>query len=217
MSKHGSHRKEEETGAREKPPAEQDISQGQAVSGMEQPGESSAPVQEQAGQPQEAPAEQAAGMEAPPEQAGLEAQFAELQDQYLRKAAEFENFRKRMIREKQDAIDYANQSLILDLLPVIDDLDRALESAEASLGADNPVLEGIGLIEKRLLSVLENRWGLKRFDSAGELFDPNRHEAIMMEKSPEITEPLVKEDLIKGYTLKDRVIRAAKVKVEMPE
>jgi molecular chaperone GrpE len=73
------------------------------------------------------------------------------------------------------------------------------------------------MIEKRLSSQLEAKWGLKRFDSAGEPFDPNRHEALMMEKSAEIDEPVVQEDLLKGYTLKDRVIRSAKVKVLMPE
>jgi molecular chaperone GrpE len=77
--------------------------------------------------------------------------------------------------------------------------------------------EGISLIEKRLSTQLENKWGLKRFDSAGEVFDPNRHEAIMMEKSPDVSEPTVQEDFLKGYTLKDRVVRSAKVKVLMPE
>jgi len=73
------------------------------------------------------------------------------------------------------------------------------------------------MIEKRLMGQLEAKWGLKRFNSAGEPFDPNRHEAMMMEKSPDVKEPVVQEDLVKGYTLKDRVIRAAKVKVIMPE
>ncbi|GHV00435.1 hypothetical protein FACS189483_10520 [Spirochaetia bacterium] len=162
--------------------------------------------------------------------AGLEAQVAELNDQYLRKAAEFENFRKRMNQEKQNAIDFANQNLLLDLIPIIDDLERAIKAAEsyAGSGAERPpefdasqtlanLYEGITMTEKRLLSQLENKWGLKRFDSAGEAFDPNRHEAIMMDKSAEVAEPVVQEDFIKGYTLKDRVVRSAKVKVLMPE
>jgi molecular chaperone GrpE len=121
-----------------------------------------------------------------------------------------------MIREKQDAIDFANQGLLLDLIPVIDDFDRAIKSTEVSKDFIS-FHEGISMIEKRLSSQLENKWGLKRFDSAGEAFDPNRHEAIMMDKSAEISEPVVQEDFLKGYTLKDRVIRAAKVKVLMPE
>jgi molecular chaperone GrpE len=147
--------------------------------------------------------------------ADLEARLAEAKDQYLRKAADFENFRKRMIREKQDAIDFANQALLLDLIPVIDDFERAIQSAATSEDFKS-LYEGISMIEKRFSSQLESKWGLKRFDSAGEPFDPNRHEALMMEKSAEIDEPVVKEDLLKGYTLKDRVIRSAKVKVLMP-
>jgi molecular chaperone GrpE len=73
------------------------------------------------------------------------------------------------------------------------------------------------MIEKRLTTQLETKWGLKRFNSAGEVFDPNLHEALMMDKSPDISEAVVQEDLIKGYFLKDRVIRAAKVKVLVPE
>ncbi|MFP3090830.1 nucleotide exchange factor GrpE [Treponema sp. TIM-1] len=150
----------------------------------------------------------------------LETRLAEANDQYLRKAAEFENFRKRMNREKQEAIDFANQTLLLDLIPIIDDFERAIKSAEGA-GSTSPeftsLYEGIGMIEKRLVSQLENKWGLKRFDSAGEAFDPTRHEAIMMEKSAEISEPQVAEDFIKGYILKDRVVRSAKVKVLMPE
>jgi molecular chaperone GrpE len=148
--------------------------------------------------------------------AALEAEVAELRDQYLRKAADFENFRKRMIREKQDAIDFANRELLRDILPIIDDFERAIQSAATSKDF-NSLYEGIGMTEKQLMSLLENKWGLKRFDSAGETFDPNRHEAIMMEKSVEVVEPVVREDFIKGYTLKDRVLRSAKVKVIMPE
>ncbi|MDR1949767.1 MAG: nucleotide exchange factor GrpE [Spirochaetaceae bacterium] len=170
------------------------------------------------------------GGEAPCEQspeekiAALEAKVQELTDQYLRKAADFENFRKRMIREKQETTDFANQNLFQELIiPMIDDLERAIEAAGKS-AAENAAVqdlknfsEGIVMIEKRLLSQLENKWGLKRFDSAGEPFDPNRHEAIMVEKSAEVTEPTVQEDPLKGYTLKERVIRSAKVKVLMPE
>jgi molecular chaperone GrpE len=148
--------------------------------------------------------------------AELEARLAEAEDQFLRKAADFENFRKRMNREKQDAIDFANQSLLLDLVPIIDDFERALKSSETSKDF-NSLYEGIGMIEKRLSSQLESKWGLKRFDSEGEPFDPNRHEALMMEKSAEVTEPKVIEDFLKGYTLRDRVVRSAKVKVLMPE
>jgi hypothetical protein len=77
--------------------------------------------------------------------------------------------------------------------------------------------EGVEMIAKRLSSTLETKWGLKSYVSAGEPFDPNRHEALMVEKSAEVTEQTVQQDLLKGYTLKDRVIRSVKVKVLVPE
>lgn len=147
--------------------------------------------------------------------AALEAETADLKDQYLRKAAEFENFRKRMNREKQDAIDYANQSLLLDIIPIIDDFERALKSADTSKDF-NSFYEGVSMIEKRLVSQLENKWGLKRYESAKQPFDPEIHEAIMMDKSADVSEPMVDEDFLKGYKLKERVVRSAKVKVLMP-
>jgi molecular chaperone GrpE len=154
--------------------------------------------------------------------ADLAAQLADARDQLLRKTADFENFRKRMNQEKQNAIEFANQTLLLDIIPIIADFERALQSAETSvelteLPAGKALLDGIAMIETHLTSQLESKWGLKRFSSAGEPFDPNYHEAMMMEKSPDVKEPMVKEDFAKGYTLKDRVIRAAKVKVIMPQ
>jgi len=154
--------------------------------------------------------------------ADLSAQLEEMRDQLLRKTADFDNYRKRMNQEKQKAIDFANESLLLDIISVMDDFERAIQSAETSeelknLPAGKAMLDGITMIEKQLVSKLENKWGLKRYNSAGAAFDPNLHEAMLMEKSPDIQEPVVQEDFIKGYMLKDRVIRAAKVKVLMPE
>jgi len=168
--------------------------------------------------PGETAQEEATPAELTPEEkiAELEAQTADLRDQLLRKAADFENFRKRNNQDKQNAIEYANQSLLLDIIPVIDDLERAIQAGEAS--SDNKtLLEGVKMIEKRLTSQLETKWGLKRFTSEGEPFDPNRHEALMVEKAPDIAEAVVKEDLSRGYLLKERVIRTSKVKVLMPE
>ncbi|MDR1869377.1 MAG: nucleotide exchange factor GrpE [Treponema sp.] len=165
---------------------------------------------------QEQGQEAAAPLTADEKIAELEAQLAETRDQLLRKAADFENFRKRMNQEKQSAIDFANQSLLLDIIPVIDDFERAIQAGESSTDF-TAFLEGVKMIEKRLTSQLEAKWGLKRFNSAGEPFNPNMHEALMMEKSPDVSEAVVQEDFEKGYLLKDRVIRAAKVKVLMPE
>jgi molecular chaperone GrpE len=145
----------------------------------------------------------------------LEAEKAELNDRYLRKAAEFENYRKRMIKEKEDTRIYANTELLVDLVSLIDDFDRAIQSSEA--GQDFKVLhDGISMIQKSFLTKLEGRYGLKRYDSAGEAFDPARHEAVMAEQRADIDQAVVIEDFMKGYCLHDRIIRPAKVKVAMP-
>jgi molecular chaperone GrpE len=215
MSKQEAHNKEESVNTAENSDAKSGA-KGDAQS--EVTGEQ-APQNEE---PKEAQQGEKKAEELTPEEkiAELEAQIAELRDQLLRKAADFENFRKRNNQDKQNAIEYANQSLLLDIIPVIDDMERAIQAGESSdiKSADiKTLLEGVKMIEKRLTSQLETKWGLKRFSSEGEPFDPNRHEALMVEKAPDIAEAVVKEDLSKGYLLKDRVIRTSKVKVLMPE
>ncbi len=145
----------------------------------------------------------------------LESENAELKDKFLRKHADFENFRKRMFKEKEDSIKYANSNLLGDLIPIIDDFERAINSADDSKDFDT-FLKGVELIEKQFASMLEKKWGLKRFDAKGESFDPEKHEAFMMEESSSVSEPKVVEVFQKGYQLNDRVIRHAKVKVSMP-
>jgi len=145
----------------------------------------------------------------------LQQTVSDLQDQLLRKQAEFENFRKRMVRDREDGIRYANQMLLLDLISVIDDFERAIASAEES--QDFAAFHsGVVLIEKQLTTMLESKWGLRRFDSVGEEFDPDKHQAIALEESPEAEHPTVKEDYQKGYFYHDRVLRPAKVKVAQP-
>ena len=145
----------------------------------------------------------------------LENENAELKDKFLRKHADFENFRKRMFKEKEDSIKYANSNLLGDLIPIIDDFERAINSAENSKDFDT-VLKGVEKNEKQFASMLEKKWGLRRFDAEGENFDPEKHEAFMMEESADVEEPQVVEVFQKGYELNDRVIRHAKVKVSMP-
>jgi molecular chaperone GrpE len=147
--------------------------------------------------------------------AALEAETADLKDKLLRKQADFENFRKRMIREREDAARYANAALLTDIIGLIDDFERAIRSAEES--RDFPsFLQGVSMIEKQLVEMLENRWGLKRFASVGEGFDPNKHEAVLRVEGPPDARPTVVEDYQKGYYLHERVLRPARVKVMVP-
>ncbi len=145
----------------------------------------------------------------------LEAETADLKDKLLRKQADFENFRKRMLRERDDAARYANAALLGDLIAVIDDFERAIASAKEPKDFAS-FLTGVTMIEKQLVELLETRWGLKRFSSVGEVFDPNKHEAVLRVEGPADSQPTVVEDYQKGYFLHERVLRPAKVKVKVP-
>lgn len=150
--------------------------------------------------------------------AELEKLNAELQDQYLRKAADFDNYRKRMIREKQEAIDFANTNLLVDLVQTLDDFDRAISAfGEVEPGSHAAsFVDGVVMIKNQMASMLEGKYGLSYYQATGELFDPNIHEAIATNPSSEVQEPTVAEEFQKGYKLKDRVIRLSKVMVQMP-
>lgn len=147
--------------------------------------------------------------------AALEAENSDLKNQYLRKQADVENYRKRMLRDKEDAVSYANQQLLLDLTAIIDDFERAISSAEESRDYD-AFHDGIVLIEKQLTGMLERKWGLKRIVSEGQEFDPQKHEAVTTEPRSEDSTSQVLEEYQGGYMLHDRVLRSAKVKVSMP-
>jgi len=147
--------------------------------------------------------------------AALEKEIADYKDRLLRKQADFENFRKRMLREREDAARYANATLLSDIIGLIDDFERAIKSAEESRDFAT-FLQGISMIEKQFVEMLETRWGLKRFVSVGEAFDPNRHEAVLRVEGPAGSKPTVVEDYQKGYYLHERVLRPARVKVMVP-
>lgn len=145
----------------------------------------------------------------------LEAEKAEMKDQFLRKAADFDNFRKRLLRDKEDAVSFANTSLLTDLIEVLDDFERAEEAAKKSKDFET-LANGVDLIEKRLATLLEKKWGLSKYVPLNEAFDPSKHEALMMTESPDVKEATVAEVFQNGYILHGRVIRHAKVKVSMP-
>ena len=145
----------------------------------------------------------------------LEQEVEESKDQLLRKAADFENFRKRLAREKEESIKYANAALLSDVVPIIDDFERAIQSAADSKDFD-AFHTGVSMIEQRMVGMLERNWGLKRFSANGEPFDPEKHEAIAVEETDQHDSEVVLEDYQKGYLLHDRVLRPAKVKVARP-
>jgi molecular chaperone GrpE len=131
-------------------------------------------------------------------------------DLYIRERAENENFKKRMQRERSEALRYAIEPLIRDLLPVIDNLERAVDHA-AGGGNGQPLVEGVRLVLKHALDILE-RHGVTRVDATGQPFDPARHEAVA--QVVDRGEPnRVVQQFEPGYSLHDRLIRAAKVSV----
>jgi molecular chaperone GrpE len=145
----------------------------------------------------------------------VESELAEVSESLLRKSADFENYRKRMMREKEDFVAYANRELLLDIVSIIDDFERAIRSADES-NDFTAFHDGIVMIEKQFTSMLERKWKLARFDSVGEEFDPQRHEAMMTEERPDHQQSMVTEDFQKGYMLHEKVLRPAKVKVSLP-
>jgi molecular chaperone GrpE len=138
--------------------------------------------------------------------------LAEYEDLLIRKQAEFENFKKRINREFDENRKYANTGLILDILSNIDNFERAIDSAKSSKDFD-ALLDGIVIIENQLKSILEKKYGVIAIDDVGTEFDPNVHDAIMMEESDTYEDDTVIECLQKGYCIHGRVIRPAKVKV----
>ncbi len=144
----------------------------------------------------------------------LEKENAELKDQLLRRIADFDNYRKRMIQEKQDAFDYANTNLLKDLLESLDNFDRTVEAA-ASATDPKSIAEGVTMINKSLVSMLENKYNLVGYGEVGDAFNPDIHEAIGMQEG-DVKEEQLAAVYLKGYKLKDRVIRHAKVMVVKP-
>ena len=147
--------------------------------------------------------------------AALEKENADLKDQLLRRAADFDNYRKRMMQEKQDAFDYGNANLLKDLLDSMDNFDRTLEAAATAKDVKS-IVDGIKMVNKNLVNMLENKYNLSSFGKEGDEFDPDIHEAIGMQEGDVKKEQLAAVYL-KGYKLKDKVIRHAKVMVVKPK
>ena len=140
-----------------------------------------------------------------------EKRAAENYDKYLRAVAELDNYRKRVVREKADAIRYGNETLIRDMLPLVDGMDRAIEHACNSEDF-NAFREGLRMLHGQLLSSLQKH-GLERIDAEGKEFDPNVHEAMMQVESADHENSRVIDEFEKGYLLNGRLLRPAKVSV----
>lgn len=146
-----------------------------------------------------------------PDVARLEREIADLRDRAMRTLADFDNFRKRADREREDNRRYATTELLRDLVGVADNLDLAL----ASSGSAEDLKKGVELTQRQLFDLLR-RHGVREVAAVGERFDPARHEAVSTQPDPAATTPTVIEELRRGYTLHDRLLRPAMVRVALP-
>lgn len=146
----------------------------------------------------------------------LEETIADLKDKTLREAAETENYKKRLRQEKENAVKYANEALIKDLLDPLDNFSRAIEASETSKDFDT-IKTGVVMVEDQLHTLLKNNWGLEAYSPEGEDFDPSEMEACMMQEVDGIEKEKVLQVFLKGYKLHGKVIRAAKVVVGKPK
>ena len=134
-------------------------------------------------------------------------------ERLLRSTADFDNFKKRAAREKQDAIKFANESLLQKLIPVLDSFEMAQTAAQtASSEAAQSLQTGVAMIFQQLKSVLTDS-GLEEVDATGQAFDPNLHEAVSQRETTEVPEGHVFQQLRRGYKLRDRLLRPASVVV----
>jgi len=143
----------------------------------------------------------------------LQAQLDESQQRLLRTQADFDNFRRRTRQEKEEFTKYASQKLIEQLLPVVDNFERAMSASHENKDFE-ALFKGIEMISRQLEQVLAAE-GLSVMQTVGQPFDPELHQAVMREESTEHEEGIVTEELQKGYMLKDKVLRPAMVKVSM--
>jgi molecular chaperone GrpE len=140
----------------------------------------------------------------------LTAELKEMNEKYLRLYAEFENYKKRVYKDKEELIKYGNESLLLELLPVIDNLELALK--HASDNVSEGLIQGVEITLKELQKTLE-KFGLSEIESSGKPFDPLVHHAMNQVERDDVDEKTVVEELRKGYMLRDKVLRPSLVTV----
>lgn len=147
--------------------------------------------------------------------AALEKEIEDLKKEALYKAAENDNWRKRMMQHKEEAVAYANASLLNDLLESLDNFDRTLDAAKDAKDAKT-IADGIKMISKNLVSMLENKYGLSSFGKEGDEFNPEEHEAIGRVEDEKAKKETLQQVYMKGYKLNGKIIRNAKVMVSVP-
>jgi molecular chaperone GrpE len=140
------------------------------------------------------------------------AKAKEYWDRLLRLQADFENTRKRLDRDKQEFMRFANEGIILELLNILDDLERTVELAQSKHEDLPTFLKGVEMVLVHLYEMLKEQ-GIKPIEAAGKIFDPSYHEALMQVENNDLPEHTIVEELQKGYMLNDRVIRTTKAKV----
>jgi molecular chaperone GrpE len=141
----------------------------------------------------------------------LQAEVERYKELALRAAADLDNYRKRMARERDDAVKYANTTFLEKLIPILDNFELGLQAARSGSGPSS-ILDGMAMVQRQLQDFLASS-GVEAFDAEGKPFDPNLHEAIAQEENAEVPEGQVIRQLRKGYRLKDRLIRPANVVV----
>jgi molecular chaperone GrpE len=141
----------------------------------------------------------------------LQADLDRFRDLALRSQADFENYKKRAAREKEEAIKYANSTLLERLIAIVDNFELGLEAARAD-GENSPVFSGMSMVLKQLMDFLTEQ-GLQPIDATGQKFDPNLHEAIAHEPSEQFPEGVVIRQTRRGYRMKDRLLRPSSVVV----
>jgi molecular chaperone GrpE len=159
---------------------------------------------------EETPAAEETPEEKAPAPAGEKSQDSN--DRYLRLYAEFENYRKRVSREKEDLVNYGNESLLYELLPAIDHLELALK--HSSRDSDSGVVQGVEITLKELQRTLE-KFGLRRIESTGKCFDPAVHHAMTRVEREDMDENMVAEEFRAGYMYRDKVLRPSLVAVSV--
>tara|TARA_A100001015_G_C14937430_1_gene691070 strand:- start:299 stop:961 length:663 start_codon:yes stop_codon:yes gene_type:complete len=144
--------------------------------------------------------------------ADAESKYKEIQDRFLRLNAEFDNYKKRMMRENSDRLKYFNMELIKELLPSVDNLERAISHAGDENSDLENMIEGLQMVYKGMQEAF-GKFGVSEIESIGKEFDPNCHQAVGMIESQEVPENHVAEECLKGYYLHDRIIRPTMVRV----